>query len=109
MTTSEDLIEEEEKGGDDIQNDDFISMSRFELFKSLLTRVCSPLLLYFYYFMMSMWPWTSLERKSCSIWSLRTSSRQCHNNPVLVPENKGGYMDEKGYSSSGLWNIRAYI
>ena len=31
MTTSEELIEEEAKGGDDSQNDDFISLSRFEL------------------------------------------------------------------------------
>ena len=31
MTTSEELIEEEAKGGDDSQNNDFISLSRFEL------------------------------------------------------------------------------
>ena len=31
MTTSEELIEEQAKGGDDSQNDDFISLSRFEL------------------------------------------------------------------------------
>ena len=30
MTTSEESIEEEEKGGDNSQNDDFISLSRFE-------------------------------------------------------------------------------
>ena len=37
---------------------------------------------------MSMWPWISLERESCWIWNLMTSSRQCHNNPVLVPPPK---------------------
>ena len=31
MSTGEELIEEESKGGDDIQNDDFISLSRFKL------------------------------------------------------------------------------
>ena len=31
MSTSEESIEEEAKGGDDSQNDDFISLSRFEL------------------------------------------------------------------------------
>ena len=48
----------------------------------------SPNGIYFYYFMMSVWPCISLERKSCRRWSLRTSSRQCHNNPVLVPPRK---------------------
>ena len=38
--------------------------------------------------MMSMWPWISLERESCWRWILRTSSSQCHNNPVLVPPRK---------------------
>ena len=33
MTTSEESIEEEAKGGDDSQNDDFISLSCFELLK----------------------------------------------------------------------------
>ena len=33
MTTSKELIEEEAKGGDDSQNDDFISLSCFELLK----------------------------------------------------------------------------
>ena len=33
MTKSEKLIDEEAKGGDDSQNDDFISLSRFELLK----------------------------------------------------------------------------
>ena len=37
---------------------------------------------------MSMWPWISLERESFWIWSPRTSSSQCHNNPVLVPPCK---------------------
>ena len=37
---------------------------------------------------MSMWPWISFERESCCRWSLRTSSSQCHNNPVLVPPRK---------------------
>ena len=31
MTTNEDSTEEEQKGGDDNQNNDFISLSRFEL------------------------------------------------------------------------------
>ena len=85
MTTNEGSTEEEAKGGDDGQNNDFISLSRFELLKWILKIVCSPLLIYFYYFMMSMWPWISLERESCYIWSLRTISIQCHNNPVFVP------------------------
>ena len=54
----------------------------------LLKRFCSPLLIYFYYFMMSMWTLISLESESCRRWSLRTSSRHCHNNPVLVPPCK---------------------
>ena len=33
MTTSDNSIEEEAKGGDDIQNNDFISQSCFELLK----------------------------------------------------------------------------
>ena len=33
MTTSEKSIEEEAKGGDDSQRNDFISLSRFELLK----------------------------------------------------------------------------
>ena len=46
MTTSEESMEEEAKGGDDSQNNDFISLSRFELPKWLLKRAFSPLLLY---------------------------------------------------------------
>ena len=38
--------------------------------------------------MMSMWPWIFFKRGSCCRWSLRTSSSQCHNNPVLVPPGK---------------------
>ena len=45
-------------------------------------------MLYFNYFMMSMWPWISLERDSCWRWILSTISRKCHNNPVLVPPRK---------------------
>ena len=37
---------------------------------------------------MYMWPWISLERESCRIWSLKESSSQFHNNPVLVPPRK---------------------
>ena len=48
----------------------------------------SPTDIYFNYFMMSMWPWISLERESCWIWSLRKISSQCHNNPILVPTHK---------------------
>ena len=33
MTTNEESMEEEEKGGDDSQNNDFISLSSFELLK----------------------------------------------------------------------------
>ena len=32
-----------------------------------------------------MWPWLSLDKEIFCRWSLRKSSRQCHNNPVLVP------------------------
>ena len=38
--------------------------------------------------MMLMWPWISLERQSSWIWIPRTSSIQCHNNPVMVPPCK---------------------
>ena len=37
---------------------------------------------------MSVWPWISLEREICWRWSLKKSSSQCHNNPVLVPPSK---------------------
>ena len=42
----------------------------------------------FHNFMMSMWPWISLERESYWRWSMKTSSSQCHSNPVLVPPRK---------------------
>ena len=35
-----------------------------------------------------MWPWISFERESCWRCSLRISSIQCHNNPLLVPPRK---------------------
>ena len=38
--------------------------------------------------MMSVWPWLFLESESSWSWSLRTSSIQCHSNPVLVPPCK---------------------
>ena len=82
MTTNDESTEEESNGGDDSQNNDFISLSRFELLEWLLRSDFSPLLLYFYYFMMSMWPWISLERGSCWKWSLRTTYSQCNNNPL---------------------------
>ena len=62
MTTGEESTEEEEKGGYDSQNNDFIPLSHFELLKWLIKIVWYPLLLYIYYFMMLMWPWISLER-----------------------------------------------
>ena len=85
MITSEKSKEEEEKGGDDRQDNDLISLSCFELLGWIIKRVFFPLLLYFYYFMMSMWPCISLKKESSWIWSLSKSSSQCHNNPVLVP------------------------
>ena len=88
MNTSEESTEEEAKGGNDSQNNDFISLSRFELLELLLKRACYPLMLYFYYFIMSTWSWISIERESCWIWSLRKSFSQCHNNLVLVPPLK---------------------
>ena len=42
----------------------------------------------FYNLIMLIWPWISLGRESCWRWILRTSSSQCHNNPVLVPPHK---------------------
>ena len=42
----------------------------------------------FYYLMISIWTSISFEREICCRWSLMTSSRQCHNNPVLVPPRK---------------------
>ena len=45
-------------------------------------------MLYFYYFVMSMWTWISIERESCWRWRLRISSSQCHNNQVFVPPRK---------------------
>ena len=90
MTTSEESIEEEAKGGDDSQNDDFISLSCFELLKWLIKRAFSPLLLFSNYFMTSVLPWILIEREreSSWIWSPRKSSRQCHNNPVFFPPRK---------------------
>ena len=38
--------------------------------------------------MMSMWPCILLEREICWRWSLRKSSNQCHNKPVLAPSRK---------------------
>ena len=51
MTTGEESMEEEAKGGDEIQNNDFVSLSRFELLERILKRAFSPLLLIFYYSM----------------------------------------------------------
>ena len=47
MTTSEDFTAESEKGGDDSQDTDFISLINFELLKQLLKRVYYILLLLF--------------------------------------------------------------
>ena len=47
MTTSEESIEEEVKVGDDSQNDNFISLSFFDLLEWLLKRAFYPLMLYF--------------------------------------------------------------
>ena len=88
ITTNEDSTEQEPKGADDSQSNDFISLSRFGWIEWLLNRSFSHLVLYFYYFMMSMWPWISLERESCWIWSQRKNSSQCHNFPILVPPRK---------------------
>ena len=49
---SEESMEEEAKGGYDSQNNDLISLSRFELLECLLERAFSPLMLYFHYLMM---------------------------------------------------------
>ena len=87
MTNSEESAEKE-KGEDDSHKNDIIPLSCFELLKWLLKRVCSPLRLYIYYFMMSMWPWISLERENFWIWNIKTSSSQCHSNPVLAPPHK---------------------
>ena len=38
--------------------------------------------------MMSMWPWIFIDKESFWRWSLRKSSIQCHNNPVLVTPRK---------------------
>ena len=38
----------------------------------------------FHYFIMSVWPWISLERDSYWIWIMNTSYRKYHSNPVLV-------------------------
>ena len=51
-------------------------------------RVCSTLLLYFYYLIMSMWPCIFIEREICWRCILSTISVQCNNNPVLVPPCK---------------------
>ena len=51
MASSEDSTEEKVKVGNDIQDNDFISLSCFELLKWLIKRVYYPLLLFllFYY------------------------------------------------------------
>ena len=85
INTIEESMEDESKGRDDSQINDLIPLGRFELLEWLLKKACSPLMLYFYYFMMSMWPWILLEREIFWRWSLITSSSHCHNNPVLVP------------------------
>ena len=45
-------------------------------------------MLFFHYFMTSVWPWISLERESYWRFILRKRSSQCHSNPVLVPHQK---------------------
>ena len=42
----------------------------------------------FHFLMMLVWPCILIERESSRRLSLRTSSSQCHSNPVLVPPNK---------------------
>ena len=46
---------------------------------------------FFNYSIMSMWPCISLQMKSYWRCSLRTSSIQCHSDPVLVPPLKPAY------------------
>ena len=65
MTTSEESTEEKPKVGDDSHSNDFISLSHFELLELLPKIVCYPLLIYFYYVMVLMWTWISLESESC--------------------------------------------
>ena len=84
MATNEEYTEEEQEGGDDIQDTDFSFLSCFGLIKWLINRIYSPLLLLFYYFMMPVWPWISLDRGGSWSWILSTSSSQCHSKPVLV-------------------------
>ena len=88
MTTSEESMKEEEKVGGDIQETGFISMSHFNLLKWLIKRVYSPLLLLFHFFIMPVWTCISFARESYWGSVLRTSSSQCHSNPVLVPPCK---------------------
>ena len=108
MTTNEESTEEEQKGGDDIHNNDFISLSHFEPIKWLLKRVCYSLLLYLYYFIMPMWTWISLEKESYWSWSLRTSSSQCYNNPVLLPSRKPPY-PVKGFYNGRTYDLKTRV
>ena len=84
MTSSEDSTDEEDKGRDDSQDTDLISLSLFDLLEWITKRVHSTLPLLFHYFMMSVCPWISLEKESYWRWILRKISRQCHINPILV-------------------------
>ena len=77
----------------------------------------------FWCFIISVWQYISLKRDISWSWSLSKISSQCHSNTVLVPLyktpdpvkdlydahtydlKKGGYMNEYGCGSSGLWNI----
>ena len=62
-------------------------------------------------FMSSVWPWISLERYNYWRQSLRTSSTQCRNNPVLVtthrpPDHVKGFYDGHTYdlkTSVDIW------
>ena len=73
MTSSEDSTDEEDKGRDDSQDTDLISLSLFDLLEWLTKRVHSTLPLLFHYFMMSVCPWISLEKESYWRWILRKS------------------------------------
>ena len=52
MITSDESMEEEAKGWDDSQNNDFISLSHFELLEWLLKRAFSPIMLFLKLFLL---------------------------------------------------------
>ena len=81
-------MEEEQDSGGASQDTDFAFLSSFGLLELLIQRIYSLLLLIFYYFVITVWPWILFGRGYSWSWILSTSSIQCHSNPVFVIPHK---------------------